>query len=271
MAGIKRKLTDALDYFRALMRNKWFWGGMAGLFILLFVGYFVVNSVLMPSITRQGASVQVPNVLNQPYEQAKAELESNQLDVERVVQRYNANFPRDVVIDQNPPPNATVKPGRHIYVTVNSGELQRVAVPELEGLSLREAMNRLRARGLQVEETLPDSIPAPNRNTVTRQRPAAGDSLTEGSSVTLWYSTGLGEEYATLPDVTGMTFDDARQALLDTKLRSIAIGVDEEDDVSELTVKRQSPQAGTRVRAGFEVRLYATEEPPSENGNTVDG
>lgn len=266
MAPIKRNLRDFVDYFRALMRNKWFWGGMAALVILLFVGYFVVNSVLMPSVTRQGTSVQVPNVLNQPYEQAKAELESKQLDVQRVVQRYNANFPRDVVIDQNPPPNATVKPGRHIYVTVNSGELQRVAVPDVEGLSLREAINRLRARGLQVEQTLPDSIPAPNRNTVTRQRPGAGDSLTEGASVTLWYSTGLGEEYATLPDVTGMTFEEARQALLNVKLRSIAIGVDEGEDLSELTVKRQSPQSGTRVRAGFEVRLYADEEPPAEDG-----
>lgn len=267
MPNIKRRFTETLDYLKALTRNKYFWGGLAGLVVILFVAYFLLNSMLMPSITRQGASVRVPNVLNQPYEQARAELESNELDVEKVVQRYNANFPRDVVIDQNPPPNATVKPGRHVYVTVNSGELRRVAVPDLEGLSLREAMNRLRSRGLQVEQTLPDSIPAPNRNTVTRQRPAPGDSLTEGSSVTLWYSTGLGEEYATLPDVTGMTFQEARQVLLNSKLRSIAIGTEEGEDVSDMIVQRQSPQAGTRVRAGFEVRLYAEEEPPTPPEN----
>lgn len=263
MSQIKQRAREALDYLRALLRNKYFWAGMVALFAIIAAVYFVIDKSVMPSVTRQGVSVRVPNVINQPYEQARAELEANELDVQRVVQRYNANFPRDVVIDQNPPPDATVKPGRHIYVTVNSGELQRVAVPELEGLSLREAVNRLQARGLQVDQTLPDSIPAPNRNTVTRQRPSPGDSLTEGSSVTLWYSTGLGDEYVTLPDVTEMTFDEARRTLLGARLRSIAIGTEEGQDVSEMIVQRQSPQAGTQVRAGFEVRLYAEEEAPA--------
>lgn len=268
MPNFKQQAAETAGYLRSLLRNKYFWGGLTVLLGIIAVGYVVIDSVLMPSVTRQGTAVRVPNVINQPYEQARAELESNELDVQRVVQRYNANFPRDVVVDQNPPPNATVKPGRHIYLTVNSGELQRVAVPALEGLSLREAINRLQARGLQVDQTLPDSIPAPNRNTVTRQRPAPGDSLTEGSSVTLWYSTGLGDEYATLPDVTGMTFEEARRALLNARLRSIVIGTDEGDDVSDMPVQRQSPQAGTQVRAGFEVRLYAEEEAPTppENG-----
>lgn len=262
MPDFRQRASGALDYARSLLRNKYFWGGIASMVAIVVVAYLVIDRVVMPEYTRQGESIRVPNVLNQPYEQAQTQLQSLDLEVERVVQRYNASFPRDVVIDQNPPPDATVKPGRYIYITVNSGELQRVAVPDLEGLSLREAVNRLQARGLQVDQTLPDTVPAPNRNTVTRQRPAPGDSLTEGSNVTLWYSTGLGEEYATLPDVAGMSFDEARRVLLQAKLRSIAIGIEGEDE-SELIVQRQSPQPGTQVRTGFEVRLYADEETPT--------
>src|SRR5690606_33660207 len=249
MADLRERARGALDYTRSLLRNKFFWGGILGLLVVAVVVYVLIDRVMMPQYTRQGESIRVPNVLNQPFEQARAELESLDLQVERVVQRYNASFPRDVVIDQNPPPDATVKPGRHVYVTVNSGELQRVAMPDQEGLSMREAMNRLQARGLQDAQTLTDTIPAPNRNTATRQQRASGDSLTEGSSVILWYSTGLGDEYATLPDVTGLTFAEARQVLLRAKLRSIAIGIDEEDE-AEQTVQRQSPQPGTQVRTG---------------------
>lgn len=267
MADIKQAFSDSVDFLRSLGRNKYFWGGLAAFAGVLFAGYVLFDHFLMPNVTRQGVSVRVPNVVNQPYEQARDELESLDLDVERIVQRYNANFPRDVVLDQNPRPDAAVKPGRQVYVTVNSGELQRVAVPDVGGLSLREAVNRLRARGLEVDETLPDSIPAPNQNTVTRQQPAPGDSLIEGAGVSLWYSTGLGQTYTTIPDVAGLSFEAARDTLLAAQLRSIAVGVDEYADLSELTVQRQSQEPGTRVRAGFEVRLYAQEagpEPPEE-------
>lgn len=269
MSRLKDAWSATRTYLSRLGRNRYFWGGLAVLALLIFGLYFLVNDVMMPSLTRQGVSVNVPNVLNLPVDQAEAELRAADLEVEKIVQRYNPNFPRDVVIDQNPAPEASVKPGRQIYVTVNSGELRRVAVPDLEDLSLREAINRLRARGLQVAETLPDSIPAPNRNTVTRQEPAPGDSVTEGSSVTLWYSTGLGEQYTTIPEVTELTFEEAQRALLDAQLRSIIIGAEPGQDVAEEQVARQSPQPGTRVRAGFEVRLYVgreEEEPPPAEG-----
>lgn len=263
MADIKTRVGEAGRFLRSLIQNTYFWGGLVVLAGLVLVLYLVVDKVALPSYTRQGTSVTVPSVLNQPFEQAQLELEERDLTVERVVQRYNANFPRDVVIDQNPPPNAQVKPGRHVYITVNSGELNRVMVPDLQGLSLREAVNRLRSGGLQVSETLPDSIPAPNANTVTRQDPPPGDSLTEGSSMRLWYSTGLGQEYVTIPEVTGLTVSEASQELRESNLRFVVIGGEDGEEVSEETVQRQSREPGTRVREGFEIRLYLEEEPPT--------
>jgi beta-lactam-binding protein with PASTA domain len=270
MANLKTRVTDTGSYLGALARNKYFWGGLAVLAGVLVGLYLLVDKAALPSYTRQGTAVDVPSVLNQPFEQARAELEERDLAVEKVVQRYNANFPRDVVVDQNPPPDARVKPGRHIYLTVNSGELNRVMVPDLQGLSLREAVNRLRSGGLQVSETVPDSIPAPNANTVTRQNPAPGDSITEGSSVMLWYSTGLGREYVTIPDVTGLSVEEAQQQLLDANLRFVVIGAEggqEPTEVSEEIVQRQSREPGTSVREGFEIRLYLEEEPPAPPGD----
>ena len=263
----KRLLLKTVSYIRSLLRNPYWWGGLILLAAFLGAGYVLINDLLMPRLTRQGAHLQVPNVINRPYEQARNDLEALGLHVERIVQQYNPAFARDVVVDQNPPPSALVKPERHVYLTINSGDLRHVVVSDVVGLSLREAVNRLRAQGLHIEETLPDSVPAPHRNTVTGQNPLAGDTLTEGASISLWYSTGLGIGYSTIPDITGLGVHQAQDSLLALQLRSIVISAPDslsDPNAPDAIVLRQSPAPGTRVRAGFEVRLHTWQAEQSE-------
>lgn len=262
MAAPKLKHTPrgALEGARTLLRNRYFWGGLAIFVALGLVLYAVLDNALMPAYTRQDTTLTVPDVIRMPYEDAVRALQARDLAVERVVQRFNPELPRDVVIDQNPRANALVKPGRTIYLTVNSGRQQMVKVPSLRDLSLREAENRLIALGLRVSEQLPDSIPHPHQNTVTRQEPAPGDSLPAGASVRLWYSTGLGRAFATVPDVTGLTVAEAQQILLESRLRAVVIGAREDQDASEQIVQRQSREPGTRVQEGFEIRLILDDE-----------
>lgn len=264
--GFMSRAQGAFAYVGSVLKNRYFWGGLAAFLVLGLALYVLLNYLVLPAYTRHDAALTVPEVINQPFEQAAQELRARDLQVERVVQRFNPNLPRDVVVDQNPRAQALVKPGRKVFLTVNSGRQAMVKVPSLEGLSLREAENRLIALGLRVEETRPDTIPHPHQNTVTRQRPAAGDSLAQGASVVLWYSTGLGNEYATVPDVTGLTVQEAQQLLIENKLRSVIIGAREQEQDEELTeqiVQRQSREPGTRVPEGFEIRLYLGDEEPA--------
>lgn len=257
-------------YFQTLLTNLYFWGGLVLLAVLAFGAYLLFDDVIMPEYTRYGVSVTVPEVAGVPLEKARDRLEERDLRVETLKETFNPAVERGAVIEQNPRGGRSVKPGRRVYLTVNSGEETLVQVPSVVDASLREAKNRLQAVGLTVGEVREDSIPSPYANTVTRQRPAAGDSLTQGTPVSLWYSTGLAESYATVPDVTGQTVEEARQALLDRKLRAVVVrpsaGEEGEaqpspssnapEDASGLEVVRQSRKAGTRVRQGFEVRLY---------------
>lgn len=269
--------------FLALMKNEYFWGGLLLLVVVAGGAYLLVDAVLMPSYTRHDAAITVPDVKAQPFEEAARVIREQNLEVERVATRdYNPQVPRNAVVDQTPPPSSKVKPGRRIYLTVNSGRTPTVQIPSVEGMSLRQAVNRIRAVGLTVKDTRPDSIPSPYTNTVTRQKPAPGDSLKEGSGVTLWYSTGLGDEYVEVPDVTGLPVDSARQQLFDRKLRSVVVRPGDTtgtaqpapEDETQLdgtappdTVVQQSREAGTRVRAGFEVRLYLQDQrQATENG-----
>lgn len=267
-------LRSLLDWLRTLVRNMYFWGGLAALLLLAVLAYVLVDAVIMPSYTRHGVSVQMPNVQNQPFSEAKQALQAKNLRVNRQAGRYNPNVPRDIVVDQNPPPTASVKPGRRVYLTVNAGEARMVTLPDLSGTSLREARNRLTTLGLTVDTVQADSIPSPYPNTVTRQQPAPGDSLRAGKGVALWYSQGLGTERVRVPDLRGLPMDAAQRRLLRQKLRwvvvdtsSITVRPDSErtpiatDTIQQQRfVRNQGRAPGEAVRAGTEVRLYPTSD-----------
>lgn len=273
----KSRLLNAWRWLRALGRNPYFWGGTAVLLFVSAVVYVSFNAYLMPSYTRHDVSVDVPNLENRPFEEAADVVEAYGLQPQRQVGRYNPNVPQDVVVDQNPPPASAVKPGRRIYLTVNSGRVPTVKLPDLSGTSTREAKNRLTALGLEVGDVQADSVPSPYPNTVTRQRPEPGDSLKKGNAVDLWYSEGLGTTYAQVPDLRGLPVDVAKQRLMSRKLRSVVVGARsgrqetsnaDSDDVRALEdsssasvrlfVRDQGRESGARVRVGTEIRLFTT-------------
>jgi len=235
----------------SLLKNGYFWKGAGALIAAAAVLYITVNSLLLPMYTRHGIAIPVPDVMSQSFDEASVAIIKAGLVPEEVVLR-KLNLPRHVVIDQNPKAGWTVKPGRRIYLTVNSGDTTTVIVPKVNAISVREATNRISIRGLVVAEIRPDSIPSLHANTVTRQSPEAGKRVNPGTAVYLWYSTGLGQKSVLVPTVVGMRADSARAFLLDIRLRSVLIG-----DVSEeLIVGRQSPDPGTSVREGSEIRLH---------------
>ncbi len=241
----------------SLASNRYFWQGLGVLFVVVLSAYLLVDKLMMPAYTRHDASVSVPGVVNRPVEEASQILQRRDLQVERQrAQQYNPNVPRGEVLDQQPPADALVKPGRRIYLTVNAGQTPMVQMPDLGGTSIREAKNQLLALGLTTGRVRPDPVPAPYPNTITKQSPAPGDSVREGASVNLWYSQGLGSESSTVPDVRGLRVPTARRTLLDQNLRSVVVDTTQEADLSSVPVRTQSRSPGDSVREGTEIRLF---------------
>jgi beta-lactam-binding protein with PASTA domain len=267
---------SAVEWLRLLGRNRYFWGGMGVLFTVGLIAYLIIDGMILPSYTRHDVSIQVPNVESLPYEKAEAQLSKRDLQVQRQVGRYNPNVDTGIVVDQTPLPTSNVKPGRRVYLTVNSGTIPTVQLPDLTGMSVREARNRVTSLGLDVGTVQEDSIPSPYANTITKQEPAPGDSLQRGKPVALWYSTGLGETQVEVPNVVGQTVDVAQQFLLRRELRSVVVDtsmVDDEDasedtapadsSAKDLFVRRQGRPPGSSVRAGTEIRLFTTTDSES--------
>ena len=251
-------LTDLTRSRSSVLTNPFVWVGLAAFVLLTLAAYVVVNDVLMPLYTRQGSSVEVPDVRRASFEEARARLEGLGLRVAREARRFDPAQPRASVTDQSPSGGTLVKPGRLVLLTVNEGRQPRLRMPSLVGASLREARSRATGLGLRIAEETADTIPSPYRNTVTQQLPTAGDSVTAGTAITLWYSTGPSDRYEVVPDVVGMTVAEARAELLKNRLRGLV--VDAESGADRLVVRRQSREAGTSVRGGYEVRLFTKDD-----------
>ena len=263
-------LNSIRSFILSLLTNQFLGIGLVLLLLLIGGTYLLIDKAIMPAFVGHEEFVTVPDVKDLPIEDATLRLETMDFFVEVESGRYNPQIPRDVVIDQNPKADFQVKPGRRVYLTINSGATPESTVPKVDGISLKEALNRLHAAGLRAEERdiRPDSIPHPYKNMVTKQFPEPGRIVQEGSRVRLWYSTGLGTEYVTVPELNGLSIREAKRMLLGRKLRSVVLGGDGSPEVELLPVIDQSHSEGTRIKEGSEIRLFVkmdTEEDAADN------
>jgi eukaryotic-like serine/threonine-protein kinase len=122
-------------------------------------------------------------------------------------------------------------------------QVAQVTVPGVVGMQLEEAQAALEAQGLVASpayETT-DDIP---ENEVFEQDPAPGDSVDEGSEVTLRVSSGLNP--VTVPDLSGMTREEAMTALEEVGLLANFSDV-ESDEVEAGRVVSQDPTPNEEV------------------------
>ena len=118
---------------------------------LLFLGLAVAAFVAMAFGTRHSARRTVPDFVG--LQLNDAEYFAGRRDLEIIVNDslHVAAYPGGVVLDQLPKGGVVVKPGRKVYVTINSSRQRMVNVPYVAGRSLRQAKNMLETSGLTID------------------------------------------------------------------------------------------------------------------------
>lgn len=134
------------------------------------------------SITLAAPLPEVPSVLGQPQDEARAALEKAGYKSDFGEPLPDTKVPEGSVTSQVPKPGETVKPGTTILLRLSSGPAP-VAVPKVTGLNVASAKQNLREAGLELGKVAwvfdPDLFP----NAVLRQDPAAGSQAKPGSPV----------------------------------------------------------------------------------------
>lgn len=130
---------------------------------------------------------------------------------------------------------------------VNAG----VTIPRLTGISLEEAQATLSKLGLTCRTSGEGPV-------VTDQAPSPGSSVPAGSSIVLYLGAAKTEDTVAMPDLSGMTYDQAKKALEDVGLYLNATGS------GDGKVFSQGEKPGTVLNVGTAVEVKFTDDSVQE-------
>ena len=142
----------SLKDFFSFKKNRAFWLNLIAMPIVIIA---VIMGVLhwLDQYTHHGQSIIVPNISGLPIKQAETELVQKGLSFEVVDSNYIKGMPAGSVLEQKPAGGAKVKIGRTIYLTINTGEVPKITIPDIiDNSSYRQAEARLRALGFKLTE-----------------------------------------------------------------------------------------------------------------------
>ncbi|HET9950702.1 MAG TPA: PASTA domain-containing protein [Candidatus Eisenbacteria bacterium] len=229
-------------------------GTLALSILALLGGFLIVNLVLMPSLTRQGEEVRVPDIVGLSEREAERSLGTGDLRLSKISEQWSPDVPRGYISRQDPEPGSVVKRGRRISVVVSLGA-QGTTVPVLDGESVRRAEIMIEGAGLRrgrLAEVYTDEVP---RDMIVASDPPGETMVERESVVDLLVSLGpLPREYV-LPDLTGGEVVVVARALRDEGfvVTTLAGGRGQRPGY----VAAQEPPPGSRVAPRDSILLYA--------------
>lgn len=242
------------------MKSVYRWLVLAG---FVFIGFWVIFNLYGTVLGIGGrGNITVPDLTNQSVQAARKLLHKNDLEFSVLRSEYNPSVPKDTVISQNPEAGMKVKNGRAIQVVISNGP-QAVAVPDLKGLDLRDAILQLENLQLKVGKTDYETHSIAKKDVVIDQNPPAGKSVTLDSDVDLTVSIGPPPALS-MPKLVGEDLIQAKTLLQEAKLRLGQVGwrIDARHPSGEILT--QNPDPGKQIHEGDMVSLVVSTGQQSE-------
>lgn len=146
----------SLKEFFSFKRNRFFWLNLTAMIVVV-IGAAWGTLHWLDNYTRHGQSVTVPNVKGLPLRAAENEINKLGLNAIAIDSNYVKGMPAGAVLEQTPESNSKVKEGRTVYLTINTADVPKIAIPDIiDNSSSRQAEARLRAMGFKL--TAPELI-----------------------------------------------------------------------------------------------------------------
>ena len=180
---------------------------------------------------------------------AEIKLRNEGLELGRTEKIYDDKYEADVVISQNPEAGSRIKKGSKVDLMVSQGKTpEKVAMPKLLGLSLKEASNKLQENKLLPGEVKYQPSSEYYSDQVCSQEIETGVLVDENSSIALTVSQGPGPQ----PKVKDIEFS----LPLEQDYYKVLISV--KDSQGKRQVYEELHRAGDTVYAA--VRYYGSGE-----------
>ena len=259
------------------------WPGLLWMNILFsIVLVFVIILLFLTSLkwcTSHGVTITIPSVTGMSYNDATRLLESKGFEVEIQDSVYFDTLPALSVTKQFPEPDAVVKKNRTVYLTLNRAVPPTIEMPKLVGLSFRSAEVSLRQYGLKLGDTSYRVDFAKNSvldQLYNGESIKPGVKIMMGSTIDIVLGTGVGGFEFAVPDLFGLSYDEAKVVMQGTGLSTGALIVDPDvRDTASAFVYRQSPtrfsddKRFNRIRQGQTIDIWLSVLRPERKTDSV--
>jgi len=149
------------------------------------------------------------------------------------------------------------------------GNQEMVNVPDVSNKPIAEARSELQAAGFTIGTETKVYNPDVEAGNVVSTDPAAGVQAAKGSSVNITISKGT--EQVTVPDLRGMSADEAQRVLASYGLNGQQGDTVFSDDVEENRVAQQDIAAGTTAYKGDTITFHLSKGPETASVPNVQG
>ena len=255
------------------MEKKSFWNdNILGYFIkntliaiTIVVGLVWATLIMIDFYTNHGKTEKVPDLKGLSMEQAVEMLDRNGLKFEIIDSVFVKDKKLGTIIEQTPTPNTLVKPGRAIYLIINSSQVRQVTIPAITDVSVRQAEAMLKSLGINVSTV--EYAPSDYKDLVIDikyrgQSVVPGTRIPDGSSVILVAGNGYGGSAVLVPSITGMDLTSASQIVNSSSfiLGGLIYDVEPNGDEDSYIIYHQRPEAGDSIPAGSRIDVWLSKD-----------
>jgi len=205
------------------------------------------GSTITLTVSQGRQPTRVPQLVGVSVDAARATLAKIGLKLNVDQQTASDLIASGTIISQAQSGGSMVDPGATVGVTVSTGPVL-VSVPDVGGKSPADAVTALQTAGFTPRiQYIVDATNAGGN--VSTQDPPANATAPRRSTVTISVSVP-----GTVPDVSGMSLDDAKNAIVASgyTVGNVAVTL----DGSEGKVARTEPEANAALRPGESVTIY---------------
>ena len=232
----------------------------------IILGMAIAAHILMQLGTRHGARRTVPDFSGVPLHEAQRIARKHDLQLYINDSLFVPAYEGGIILDQLPEGGVEVKPGRTVYITINSFRQKMVPVPYVAGRSLRQAKNMLEIAGLEISELVyrPDMATNYVLEEYCDGKPITASTHIEaemGSGVKLYVGVEAGYGTTVVPRLVGQPLMQAKGRLWEMGLNVGNIDFDEGVNLlnqKDARVYIQTPGAERSAALGSKVDLRLT-------------
>ena len=209
--------------------------------------------------TRHDKVYTMPDFIGQNYQQVKHDY-SKDFNFILIDSVYPKGQEPGSIYQQDPLPGSKIKKGRNVYAIIVAVTPEKTTMPNLKGISLREAIGRLESSGLEVDYL--DYVNYSYKNNVIEQyyqgQPIeTGTELVKGSKIMLRVGIGADKTNVKVPNLIGKTAEETKRLLNLAGLNLGKVEYEDSDSLQYMCVRRMTPGPSSgSVKAGTFVDIW---------------